>query len=101
MDKYFSMDNLGSNVTTTTVWLDYVKPYRKDKVNRFLDSLHQKLWEADLEETYPDMLFSWRNEHMQDTEVSVNHGMQANGRQQIIICQLSPTTARLPTSSTQ
>ena len=62
MDRYFTKDNLRSNITMTTVWLNY------GNADMFLESLHHELWEADASHKYPEIIVSWRNEYMTDLE---------------------------------
>ena len=73
MDRYFSEDNLGSNVTMTTMWLDYTDDRNdtdKGDVDQYLETLHRELWTADSTQKYPPIIISWRNEFMTDLEAS-------------------------------
>jgi len=70
MDKYFSKQNLGSNVTLTNVMLNDINGSQKAKTHRFLESLHRELWRIDQDQKYPDLVISWSNGHMQNVEAA-------------------------------
>jgi len=70
MDKYFSSDNLGSNITMATLMLNDVNGTNKRNVHQFLAALHNELWAADQQQKYPDFIFSWRNEFMHELEAN-------------------------------
>lgn len=70
MDKYFSKDNLASNVTMTSVLLNNKGGGNLDEIHDFLEGLHRQLWKADMTGQFPGLVFSWSNTHITDYEVS-------------------------------
>eukprot|EP00957_Ditylum_brightwellii_P058078 4404401-Ditylum_brightwellii.AAC.1 len=62
-DKYFSVENLASNFTRTSIYL------REGVGSEFFKDLHRDiLWPADLNHEYPDVTFSWNNQEVAELE---------------------------------
>jgi predicted RND superfamily exporter protein len=73
VDQYFGPNHLESNITRTFIWLKNVGG-DQSAANPFLEELYRDLfWE--LQEYYPDMVFTWENKYLQELEAqdALNH----------------------------